>query len=1000
MNPSTGEDFYYNIDNLLLISSQFLRSKFALRWKQETGKSWGSEEGQGQQVIEGLGKRVRKSLQVGQKVKIEEGCLEDWDLSTLSLVLQHFVRNSKMKKIEIEAIKSLTRLKNDLAQNSKKKLSRQEFNEKLGQFKTSLRELSCEEEEIRKIIECAGITSSALALEITQQLYEKAEAHLNKGESYKALKSLGKATTTPSLLPVNQAAAFVKRAECYINLARKQGQAGEVKYDDKLLQKAAFDALNALELDKYCWKAHKIVAQWHHKQSNWEEASIYLEQAIKHAPFELQSHLKDDLKSCKILSGEKELTTEVESVKSLPPNPFKFTEEEFNTEKEGLGRVLPQLQGQEDVFQGHQYIAGWSVAQNDSEAFQHYEKAAEVGNPEGIYHLGYCYHHGRGVEQDLEKAHQLYLEAGSKSSKIVGLTNKFRRNLGVVNAQHALGLLYENGLPVEQDYEKAAEWFKKASENGVAESATCLGYLYRDGKGVPQDEKWAMVYWEDGLMLGDPKAAKALMHHYIEKLEGGKARAMLEKGRKMDSSLFQDVTDEDFKLLLESCPEKSVKEDKSEEVLPFEEERMLNLVECKKEDEKIVQLGNFSDAERVDDILKDIRRLTQIFLQKRRPFSESEKTEIVEIMYKGAQEEYDAFNLHPSIYDALKTFLRQLANAKCGKKVKASEQEMKIRFAYITFNLREQKCAKEERSLFKMAKKGLQMYPENAHYHWLVSKMHGPMDEPLEGLRSAEQALEKFPNHSGLRNVKAACLARLLGYSEEETHKYIKAYKDYLQLIPFDHWKIPQVNYLMAHRWIPVAEKYSGSLSEVGKKVKYYYDLAIESEMRVHSYFRSQIVPPSSCRSVVEKFLSKVESILLSETEKECCTAQNSDEDQNFEILPQKSKKENGKVEQDLVLNDSIYLSTELELGISEDAGSSPLPMLNELQELGQNDLQEENVSPPNLQQQSSNEKVFSASVKFPLFCIAIFCFVQGHFFLSLCMILYLFFDHCPAPSN
>ena len=63
-------------------------------------------------------------------------------------------------------------------------------------------------------------------------------------------------------------------------------------------------------------------------------------------------------------------------------------------------------------------------------------------------------------------------------------------------AMHILGILYEEGEGLGQDFKKAAEWQLKASEKGLAEAQMRLALLYDQGKGVEKDEaaaaEWAM----------------------------------------------------------------------------------------------------------------------------------------------------------------------------------------------------------------------------------------------------------------------------------------------------------------------------------------------------------------------------------------------------------------------------------------------------------------------------------------------------------------------------
>jgi len=58
-----------------------------------------------------------------------------------------------------------------------------------------------------------------------------------------------------------------------------------------------------------------------------------------------------------------------------------------------------------------------------------------------------------------------------------------------------LGVGYENGVGVKQDYTKAAELYKKACEGGEATGCDNLGVLYQNGKGVPADKQLAKKYF-------------------------------------------------------------------------------------------------------------------------------------------------------------------------------------------------------------------------------------------------------------------------------------------------------------------------------------------------------------------------------------------------------------------------------------------------------------------------------------------------------------------------
>ncbi len=54
-------------------------------------------------------------------------------------------------------------------------------------------------------------------------------------------------------------------------------------------------------------------------------------------------------------------------------------------------------------------------------------------------------------------------------------------------AQNNLGILYDEGHGVAQDFAKAADWYGKAAEQGHADAQNNLARLYENGLGLEQD---------------------------------------------------------------------------------------------------------------------------------------------------------------------------------------------------------------------------------------------------------------------------------------------------------------------------------------------------------------------------------------------------------------------------------------------------------------------------------------------------------------------------------
>ncbi len=65
-------------------------------------------------------------------------------------------------------------------------------------------------------------------------------------------------------------------------------------------------------------------------------------------------------------------------------------------------------------------------------------------------------------------------------------------------AQYYMGMMYMKGQGVEQDYKKAGEWFRKASEKNIPQAQYKLADLYFKGRGVPKDFEYAYIWYSVG----------------------------------------------------------------------------------------------------------------------------------------------------------------------------------------------------------------------------------------------------------------------------------------------------------------------------------------------------------------------------------------------------------------------------------------------------------------------------------------------------------------------
>lgn len=135
----------------------------------------------------------------------------------------------------------------------------------------------------------------------------------------------------------------------------------------------------------------------------------------------------------------------------------------------------------------------------DDDLIQYYQFLAEKGDVQAQVGLGQLhYQGGRGVEQDHQRALNYFVQAAEA---------------GNANAMAFLGKMYLDGSSVvKQSNETALKYFKRAADQNNAVGQSGLGLMYLHGCGVPQDYQLALKYftsaaeqgWVDGqLQLGN-----------------------------------------------------------------------------------------------------------------------------------------------------------------------------------------------------------------------------------------------------------------------------------------------------------------------------------------------------------------------------------------------------------------------------------------------------------------------------------------------------------------
>ncbi len=140
--------------------------------------------------------------------------------------------------------------------------------------------------------------------------------------------------------------------------------------------------------------------------------------------------------------------------------------------------------------------------------------------------IGIIYENGLGVEQNYAMAIGWFEESAALNNT-TAMTN--------------LGFMYGNGLGVVQDYTKALEWFEKSAALYNPNAMNNIGYLYENGFGVEQDYDKAMEWYEKSAALNNSTAANNIGTYYYNgfSVEQDYAKAMewFKKSAELDNSI-------------------------------------------------------------------------------------------------------------------------------------------------------------------------------------------------------------------------------------------------------------------------------------------------------------------------------------------------------------------------------------------------------------------------------------------------------------------------------
>lgn len=127
------------------------------------------------------------------------------------------------------------------------------------------------------------------------------------------------------------------------------------------------------------------------------------------------------------------------------------------------------------------------IAESDTNS-EHYDAWSQNN-------LGDLYYYGDSVDVDYQKAADWYRKAAEQGNAV---------------GQCNLGFMYTNGYGAPKDYEKAADWYRKAAEQGNADGQNNLATMYENGYGVAKDNQQAEQWYRKAVEQGHYGAQESL----------------------------------------------------------------------------------------------------------------------------------------------------------------------------------------------------------------------------------------------------------------------------------------------------------------------------------------------------------------------------------------------------------------------------------------------------------------------------------------------------------
>lgn len=506
---------WIRIELLLAKATKGLKKYFEESWQRKYNIAWDNSPESGKLFINKLGSKVYANSGKIQKKYLESGDIEKWDLTIFNSI---FTMTDLNKDREFQAhLRLLIPIRNQMAHHPIKKLSTQDYEKYWIELKDVVLFFGATEEDLDDIKHCdlKDPKIHVLSENVKKSMELKEEGNnLKKENKFElAAAKYTEAIILPGIPDVDLSVLHSNRSLCYLNLGD--------------YEKALEDGKQSKRLNPDYVKAYVRIGKAYESLENYDKAVKNYERALtldvtNKEILQLRSEARR-LKGLNDRDNDKSLEA-IQSKLSQKVKNMAFGREE--SLKKALIKQNPSLK---HVWTGHDY----RDRKNYEMAAKYYNKAIDMRNPEAMYNLALLTAKGLGVRKDFSRALELLREAAKYDA-----FDKFNRPVvGVMEAEHSIGLGYEEGTFTEKNLQMAKHWYEKAILHGNGLSANNLGLMYLNGDGVPKDFKRAEELLLFAMSHDDPNAMDNIVKLYMESGHINKAEKWNVKSKQKGSMI-------------------------------------------------------------------------------------------------------------------------------------------------------------------------------------------------------------------------------------------------------------------------------------------------------------------------------------------------------------------------------------------------------------------------------------------------------------------------------